>query len=586
MNYKLNKWDWGKKNKSVKSTLKWFYPLLDWEKWKLIITFITVIVSSLSNLVTPMIIWFTIDNYIKSKDFHGILINSWILLGIYIIWSLASFIQTKVMWWVGRRLLFNIRNSIFNKLQELPIAFFNQNKSWDLISRINNDTDKLNQFISQALMQFVGNFFIILWTGIFIIFLNPKLAIATLAPAFGILIVSQLISPRVKKKNLKSLQSLWWISSEIQENLSNYKVIIAFNRLDYFRQKFQKSNEINYRASIWAWTANNLFIPLYELASNLASLICLCYWIYLITTWNFTIGLLISFQFYVNNFYSPLRQLASVWASFQLSLASLERIWEVLSLKSNIKIIKDEKTVKTNSILEFSNVSFHYPDGENVLKNMNFSLEKWKTYALVGPTGWWKTTTASLMARLYDPTEWTIYLDGRDIRTYKHEDRVARIGFILQEPFLFSGTLRENIIYWNNRYSSYSREQLTEVLKKADLFDLVNKFQWWLDTKIVTSSESMSLWQKQLIAFIRAFLRNPELLILDEATANIDTVTEQLLEEILQKLPTKTTKVIIAHRLNTIKNADKIFFINSWILTQASSMEDALNLILHGKRGS
>lgn len=586
MNYKLNKWEGGAESKSIKATLKWFSSFLDGEKWKLIITIITVIISSLSNLIAPIIIWFTIDNYIKSKDYHGILINSWILLLIYIIWSLASYIQTKTMWWVGRRLLFNIRNTLFNKLQELPIAFFGQNKSWDLISRINNDTDKLNQFISQALMQFVGNFFIILGTGIFILFLNPRLAIATLLPAFLVLIITQVISPWVKKKNLKSLQSIWWVSSEIQESLSNYKVIIAFNRLDYFREKFQISNEANYKASVGAGIANNLFIPIYGLASNLASLICLCYGIYLITTWSFTIGLLISFQLYVNNFYNPLRQLASIWSSFQLSLASLERIGEVLNLKSDIRIIKDEKTVKTNSILEFSDVSFHYPDGENVLSNMNFSLEKWKTYALVGPTWWWKTTTASLMARLYDPTEWTIYLDGKDIRTYKHADRVNKIGFILQEPFLFSGTLRDNIIYGNDKYSNHTKEQITEILEKAGLLNLMNKFEWWLDSEIVTSWESISLWQKQLIAFVRAFLRNPELLILDEATANIDTVTEQLLEEILQKLPKQTTKVIIAHRLNTIKNADKIFFINSWIITQASSMENALDLILHGKRES
>jgi len=568
----------------MKSSLKKLLPLLKDEKSKLWITFVTVIINSVASLISPIIIWITIDTYIKSKDYHGILINSMWLLAIYIIWSLALFIQTKSMWWVWRRLLFSLRNVIFNKLQELPIEFFNQNKAGDLISRINNDTDKLNQFISQALMQFMRNFFLILWTGIFILFLNFKLAIATLVPAILVLIISRTLSPRVKRKNLESLQATWNISSEIQESLSSFKVIIAFNRLDYFKKKFEISNKENYKASLWAWIANNTYTPIYWFASNLASLITLCYWLYLISTWNITIGLLISFQIYVTNFYSPLLQIASIWASFQQSLASLDRIWEVVWLNTNIKIIESEKTIKNNSLLEFKNVFFRYPEWENILKDINFTLKKWKTYALVWPTGWWKTTTASLMARLYDPSEWTILLDWKDIRSYKHNDRAKKIGFILQEPFLFSWTIKDNIIYWNDKYQDYTNKDLSEVLKKADLYNLVSKFDKWLDTEITTSSESISLWQKQLIAFVRAFLRNPELLILDEATANIDTVTEQLLDEILSKLPKTTTKVIIAHRLNTIKNADEIFFVNSWVITVAHSMENAMEMLFSGRR--
>ncbi len=585
-NYKLKRNE-DKKKKSVKmkSSLKKLYPYLSEEKPKLLITLISVIIVAWSNLIAPIIIWFTIDNYIKIKDYHGILVNSGWLFLIYIIWSIAAYIQTKSMWWVWRRLLFNLRNTIFNKLQELPIEFFNQNKAGDLISRINNDTDKLNQFISQALMQFVRNFFLIVWTGIFILFLNFELAIATLLPAIIVLILTQILSPRVKRKNLESLQSTWNLSSEIQESLGSFKVILAFNRLDYFRNKFETSNEKNYKAAFWAWVASNIFTPIYWLASNLAWLISLCFWLYLITTWNLTIGLLISFQFYVNNFYSPLQQIASIWASFQGALASLDRIWEIIWLNTNIKIIDNKKTINNNSILEFKNVFFRYPEWENILKNISFTLEKWKTYALVWPTGWWKTTTASLMARLYDPTEWTVFLDWKDICSYKHSDRAKKIWFILQEPFLFSGTLKDNILYWNDKYKDYSNKDLTEVLKKADLYNLVSKFDKWLDTEITTNSESISLWQKQLIAFVRAFLRDPELLILDEATANIDTVTEQLLDEILCKLPKTTTKVIIAHRLNTIKNADDIFFVNSWVITVAHSMENAMEMLFSGKRG-
>ena len=190
------------------------------------------------------------------------------------------------------------------------------------------------------------------------------------------------------------------------------------------------------------------------------------------------------------------------------------------------------------------------------------------------------------MARLYDPTAGSVLLDGRDIRSVPPAERARKIGFILQEPFLFTGTVRDNIVYGNDAYANCSTEQLAAVLEKANLSSLLARFPEGLETKVASSGDGISLGQKQLIAFMRAVLRSPELLILDEATANIDTVTEQLLEEILAKLPAPTTKVIIAHRLNTIDNADEIFFVNSGEITLAGSMEHALDMLLHEKRAS
>lgn len=190
------------------------------------------------------------------------------------------------------------------------------------------------------------------------------------------------------------------------------------------------------------------------------------------------------------------------------------------------------------------------------------------------------------MARLYDPTQGSVLLDGRDIRSYTPEERAQKIGFILQDPFLFGGTVRDNIVYGNEPYQDHSSKQLAEVLEEANLSTLISRFSEGLDTVVTTSGNSISLGQKQLIAFMRAALRRPELLILDEATANIDTVTEELLEEILNKLPDTTTRVIIAHRLNTIDNVDQIFFVNSGEITLAGSMEHAVDMLLHEKRAS
>ena len=591
MNYSLTKTDIKKeKEKGVLSTAwKRLVPLMAEEGGAVTIAIVAILISSVATLVVPILIAHIVDVYMVGKNFHGVVFFAGILLLIFLVGFISNYLQVKTMGGVGRRLLFNLRNKIFNKLQELPVDFFNQNKAGDLISRINNDTDKLNQFFSQALMQFVSNIILIIGTGVFILTIDFRLGCIALVPALFALLATQILSPWVKRTSLKSLRTLGAMSGEIQESINNFKVIVAFNRLDYFRDKFRESNEANYAASVLAGIASNIFNPIYVLASSLAQLVVLTYGIYLISVGRFTVGLLIGFLLYVNSFYNPLRQLASVWPSLQLALAGLDRISEVLALTSDIKTISRTNLTQPSSssaALEFKDVFFHYAEGKDVLKNINFTLEKGKTYALVGPTGGGKTTTASLMARLYDPSKGAIYLQGKDIRLYKPSERAQKIGFILQEPFLFTGTVRENILYGNEYYTKYTKQELADVLEKSNLTKLLQRFSEGLDTRIVSGADAISLGQKQLIAFMRAVLRNPDILILDEATANIDTVTEKLLEEIIGKLPEKTTRVIIAHRLSTIENADDIFFVNGGQVTHAGSMQQAVDMLLHGKRES
>lgn len=585
MNYNLNKLDPSRKI-SKWAAVKKMWPLIVQEKRIIVVAFIAVIANSILNLVAPWFIARAIDTYIVSHNYYGVLLFSGIILALYACGLVTSYLQTRLMGGVGQRVLFRLRNKIFNKLQALPIAFFNQNKAGDLISRINNDTDKINQFFSQSLVQFFGNIFFMFGAAVFLLSLNLKLGAATLMPALFLLMITLLLSPWVRKKNLSSAQSLGGMSSEIQESLNNFKVIIAFNRRDYFKKRFQDVNNANYSAAVGAGVANNTFTPIYGLASNLGQLIVLAYGVALIASGEFTLGLLISFLAYANNFYNPLRHLAALWSSFQTALASWDRVHEILVMENDLTQVTDDSKVSNNSVLEFKNVNFTYPDGKEVLHHINLNLQKGKTYALVGPTGGGKTTTASLMARLYDPTTGMVLLEGKDIRSYSDDVRAQKIGFILQEPVLFTATVRDNILYGNERHSQLGNAELEALIKKSGLERLLARFDQGLETKLTASGDAVSLGQKQLIAFMRAVLRDPQLLILDEATANIDTVTEQLLEDILRNLPTSTTKVIIAHRLNTIQNADEIFFVNAGEVVQAGSMEHAVEMLLHHNRKS
>ncbi|PWS29503.1 multidrug ABC transporter [Pedobacter yonginense] len=586
MNYNLNQLTAKQEKQSTLKALKRLLRMISAERKNLWLALIAILINSGLLLVGPLIVGHTVDAYIRTKQFHGVLVFGGLLLAVYMLAMVTGYIQTKMMGGVGQRMLFTLRNAIFNKLQEFPVSFFNQNKAGDLISRINNDTDKLNQFFSQSLMQFIGSIVTMIGAGIFLLSINIDLGAAALSPAVLIVLFTVILSPWVKRKNAINLKSVGALSAEVQESLNNFKVIIAFNRRDYFRKRFDQANKENYRTAIGAGLSNNIFVPVYGMFSSMAQLIVLLYGIHLISIGEFSIGLLVSYVSYATNFYNPLRQLAALWTSFQVAMASWDRISQILLLETDLNQIEANTAETSDALLEFKNVHFSYDDSKEILHNINLKFEKGKTYALIGPTGGGKTTTASLISRLYDATKGTVLLNGKDIRSFSAAERTQKIGFILQEPFLFTGTVKDNILYGNSQYANVSDEALEKIIEDANLNALLAIFDQGLKTPVTSNSDGISLGQKQLIAFMRAVLRNPELLILDEATANIDTITEQLLSSILNKLSKETTLVIIAHRLNTIENADEIYFVNEGEVQKAGTLNDALGMLLKGKRVS
>lgn len=608
------------------TSVREIWHLISPERSKFFASFVALIINSAAMLVTPYIIGRAIDQYVIGQNLHGLLISTLILIALGIVAFIANYLQIRLMGTVAQFTLFDLRNKIFKKVQELPLAFFSQNKVGDLINRINSDTEKLSQFFSETLVRFMGGIFSLAGAAIFLAAIDVKLGTATLLPAVVVMIISQLVAGSVKRANDAGLKATGLLSGEIQESIQNFKIIVATNRRDYFRKKFAVANDANYTANIKAGFMNGIFSPIYDFAANLGQFAVLAYGLYLVLAGSVTLGILVSFLAYAERFYNPLRQMAQLWASIQVALAAWSRVKVILSLESDMKVLENVGGVDNangansgddasqnsgasdtggavkNALMEFKNVSFHYSVEvettesadttgtksivRDVLHDTSITLEKGKTYALVGPTGGGKTTTASLMARLYDPTSGDIFFDGKDMRSYHEDERTNRIGFILQDPIVFAGTVKDNLIYGNDQLAHLTEKELEEKLQEKGLNALLGTFDKGVLTEVPRNADAMSLGQRQIIAFIRAVLRQPDLLILDEATANIDTVTEKILEQILEQLPKTTTKVIIAHRLNTIKNADTIFFVNNATLTHAGSIDHAVEMLLKGKKRS
>lgn len=535
--------------------------LLRPEKNNIIRAMLCLLITSLLGLSAPAILAYAIDTYLAVGDYQGVLRCGGLLLGISLIAFVTQYFQSLWMGGVGQRVVYRLRDEVFYKLQSLPLAYFAQHQTGDLISRINHDTDKLNQFFSQSLMRFMGSIVTMTGSVFFLVGLNHRLGLAALLPAVAIALITWALTPWIRSQNTTNLESVGKVSAEVSESLENFRVIAVFERRDYFRENFERVNTRNYDHSIRAGIANGVLGPLFSLCSQCAQLIVLVYGLILTGRGQFSLGLLIGYLVYVNRVYDPMRQLAALWSTFQSARAGYARISEILDEDLNLALLPPSTPEPDAPRLEFREVSFGYRTDQSVLQKVSFSLEAGKSYAFVGPTGGGKTTTASVMARLYDPTEGQVFLDGRDLRTYTAEQRSQEIGFILQEPFLFTGTLADNI---------------------SSLEGVEGMFEQGLETPV----EGLSLGQRQVVAFLRAVQRNPRLLILDEATANIDTVTEKILERLLERLPPETTRVTIAHRFGTIENADQIFFVNGGHVEPTGSIRHAVSRIKAEQRTS
>ncbi len=553
--------------------------LKPYKKWIVAVT-LAVIVTSITGIASPYILGREIiAKYILRGNLQGL---QWIILvfiGIQVANWIANTIRTYGIGKIGQSLLLRMRSDLFSHLQELSFSFYDESNSGDLISRVTNDTDAIGEAFTSGLIQVVSDILNLLMIVIVMFSINVQLSLASMIVVPLMIIAAALFNSKFRAAYQMQRAKISSVTSKLQESISGIKEIQSFTRERDFIEEFKRTNLENLQANLQATKVWGLFFPTIQLieAAGMGVVILYGGWLAfngMLGPIEDAVGTLITFIMYVGMFFGPIFDLTNFYNTIQSALAAAERIFEILDVKPEIRDCKDAVEMPPiKGEIEFRNVTFKYKPGKPVLRNISFHIKPKETVALVGPTGAGKSTIIKLICRFYEPKSGQILIDGYDIRKVKMKSLRRQIGIVPQETFLFSGTIMDNIRY--GRIDA-SDEEVIAAAKIVGAHEFIERLPKGYETRIGEGGAGLSVGQKQLIAFARALIRNPAILIMDEATSSIDPYTDLLIRKAMRALLKDRTSIIIAHRLSTVRDADRILVIDDGRIVEEGTHEELI----------
>lgn len=562
------------KAKNPRLTLKTLLSYMLPYKAELLVIGVFVTISSLLNLLGPYYIGVAVDSFISIGDLAGLLGIVLLLLAIYVgAWSTQA-IQGVLMARVSQRVLKGLRKDLFEHLQILSLSYFDQSTQGDLMSRLTNDVEAVNQALSQSFIQLISSFLSLIGILAAMFLLNIWLALGSLVVLPLMVLVTALIGRKTLSGFRNVQKSMGVLNSRIEETISGQRVVTAFGTQERIISAFDIENSVLRDQATTATTYAFMIMPLVNIMSTFSIAVVAGIGGWLALQGAVTVGIITSFIFYSSNFVQPLRQLAGLYNSVQSALAGAERIFEVVNTKSEIT---DKPNAKPLGVIHgdvvFDSVNFSYIPGVPVLKNMSFRAQPGQTVAFVGPTGAGKTTMINVMGRFYDIQSGSIRVDNVDIRDVTRKSLRKQLGTVLQDNFLFADTVMENIRYGN---PSATDEDCIAAAKLANADQWITRLPNGYDTMLSERGSNFSQGQRQLLAIARAVVADPKILILDEATSNVDTRTEMRIQEALLRLMKNRTSFVIAHRLSTIRKADQLLVIKGGEIIERGTHDSLL----------
>ncbi|POZ56132.1 putative ABC transporter ATP-binding protein [Lysinibacillus sphaericus] len=547
------------KAQNQKTTLLRVWHYIKQQKVGLYCSVFFVIASTCLSLAGPYLIGHIVDDYIMKKQIGGTIRLSIVLACIFTVASIFTWLQTYVMIHVAMKTIRTLRLELFKKLQTLTVKFFDQRALGDLMSRVTNDIDNLNTALAQSVTQIVSSILTVIGVSIAMFVLSWQLAIVTLIIIPLIVFTTKQIVKRSSKNYAARQRDLGKLNGTIEEMITGAEVVTLFGKEQQAIETFRLQNNNLRNSAQRAEITSGLLGPINNFMNNLGLAVVIGTGAFLTVKGLVTVGIIAAFVTYTRQFFRPLNQLSNLLNTFQSAIAGAERVFEILDEPS--EVADKPQAIDCHRLkgeVAFQQVSFSYLPNQPILKNITFHAKAGETIALVGPTGSGKTTIINLLTRFYDVDAGEILIDGLNIEEYKMATIRKRVGVVLQDTYLFTGTIRENIRFGKLNATD---AEVEEAAKIANAHNFIKYLPAQYDTLVQAGGANLSQGQRQLLAIARAILENADILILDEATSSVDTQTEVDIQKGLQHLMQGRTSFVIAHRLKTIENANQIFVI-------------------------
>jgi len=515
-----------------------------------------MLVTTLLTLATPYLIKVAIDRYIAHGDMRGLTYTALLIAGAFLGSYLATAGQRWLLSWVGLRVLASLRRDVFCHLQRLSLDYHNTHIVGVTISRVINDVAVINDLLSQGLITLVGDTLVLGGIIVVMLAMSPRLALLTFSVLPLMLLGTYLFSRRAQVAFRQTRSGIAAVVGNLAEDLSGMRVIQAFAQESSSQERFDKVNRANRDAYVAAMSLSFVFLPSVEFLGMLATAVVLWFGGTAVARGDLTLGVVVAFLAYVTRFFEPIQELSQLYTTVQAAMAGGERVLEVLD---TVPDVQDRAgAIDMPNIagrIELRQVNFGYDEKTPVLRGVNLLVEPGQTVALVGPTGAGKTTIANLVARMYDVTGGAVLIDGIDVRDVSQRSLRAQMGLVPQDPFLFSGSIAENISFGR---PGASAEEIESAARLSNAHDFITALPDGYQTEILEGGVNLSMGQRQLICIARAALADPRILILDEATASVDTLTEVLIQDAIERLFRGRSTLVIAHRLSTVRQASSI----------------------------
>jgi ATP-binding cassette subfamily B protein len=545
--------------------------------------FLTVFLALLSP-VRPWLIQYTVDHFVLTPNLSMLLLFCGIMLGILLLETVVQYYQSYLSGWLGQTVIRDIRIQLFAHLTRFKLQYFDRTPIGTLVTRVVNDMETMADIFSEGLLSIVGDLMKLLVVLGVMLYIDWQLSLISLIPVPFLILATWMFKNGIRKSFQEVRNEVANLNAFTQEHITGMSIIQAFNREAIELEKFKEINKRHRQAHIRSVWYYSVFFPVVEILSAL-SIALLVWWgtrnmIYADQP-TVTPGRIIEFILYIYMLYRPMRQLADRFNTLQMGIVSAERVFKLLDTDATLKDTGTHVTSKMRGDIVFENVSFAYVDDHYVIKNMNLHIRPGEKLAIVGSTGSGKTTLINLLSRMYEVTEGRILIDGVDIRDYPLNELQQRIGVVLQDVFLFSDTVANNIRLFN---ASVSDESIREAALRVGAHDFIMRLPGGYDYNVRERGTMLSVGQRQLISFIRAYVYNPGILILDEATSSIDIESEQLIQRATDKITEGRTSIIIAHRLSTIQHADKILVMEKGQILEMGTHEELIRLNGHYKK--